>query len=298
VTDFLQALFSGVAVGSQYALVVLGFVVIFRGTGVINFAHGGFVLIGAYLTFHLSVRWAVPFALAVVMAMALGALFGVLVQRLVIKRMVGQPVFAIVMVTIGLLYVIEPVIPSIWGYWNLNLGDPWGIDTVRVGGLVLSHRNLWTIGLTALVVVAFFLFFRRTNLGLAMQATAADQEAALARGVNVPLVLAASWGIAGAVAALAGVTLAAGPGALHPGIGHFALFAFPAMILGGMDSPVGAIVGGLIIGIVQQLTAHLQPVHAEWLGTNFHLVMPYIVMIAIMLVRPWGLFGSPEVRRV
>ncbi len=297
-SDLLQFCFQGVAIGSRYALVALGFVVIYRATGVINFAQGGFVLLGAYLTYNFNVTWDLPFGVAVILAVLGGALVGALVEVLVLRRMVGQPVFAVIMITIGLLFVLEQITTSIWGFENLNLGDPWGIDNTEIGGVVMAMRDLWTIGIVAVVLALFFLYFRRSTMGVAMRATALDQEAAMAQGISVRRVFAVSWAIAGAVAALAGMSLATGSAAVRPSISLFALLAFPAMILGGFDSPGGAVVGGVVIGIVQQLTAGYAPEYAPWLGNNFHLVMPYVVMVLILMVRPYGLFGTEEVERV
>lgn len=297
-TEFLQLTFQGVALGSQYALIALGFVVIYKATGVINFAQGGFVLIGAYLGYNFNQTWDLPFYVALVLAMVAGALLGALVERLLLRRMVGEPVFAILMITIGLLFVLEQTATSIWGFDNLNLGDPWGIDVAEVGDLRLAVVDLWTIGLAAAAMALFFAFFRYTATGVAMRATALDQEAAVAQGIGAGRIFVLAWGVSGAVAALGGVTLAAGPAQLAPGISFVALAAFPAMILGGLDSPAGAVVGGIVIGVTQSLTAGYQPDHAEWLGTNFHVVMPYVVMVLILLVRPYGLFGTEEVRRV
>jgi branched-chain amino acid transport system permease protein len=293
VTEFFQYVVAGLALGSRYALVALGFVVIYKATGVINFAQGSFVALGAYFTYNAHVTWGLPFAPAVVVAMVGCALVGILVERLVLRRVVGQPVFAIIMITVGLLFVIDQVVTSIWGTDNLNLDDPWGIDTIEVGGVVISMVDAWTLGLTAVVLASFFVLFRRTGLGLAMRAAAIDPEAAMARGVSVRRVIAASWAIAAAVAALAGITLASGAAQLSPSVGFIALAAFPAMILGGLDSPLGAVLGGFIIGITQALTAGYQI-----LGERFYTVMPYAVMIAILMVRPYGLFGTKEVSRL
>lgn len=296
-TDFLQYVFAGSALGARYALVALGFVVIFRATGVINFAQGGLVAVGAYLTYQLAEESGLPFALAVVLAVLLCGLLGAVIERLVLSRTVGQPAFAVIMITIGLLFVLEQLIPTIWGYGSHNLGDPWGIQTVDLAGLSLAERDLWTIALAGAALAAFFVFFRQSRYGLAMRAVAIDQEAALAQGISVRKVVAVSWAISGMVAALAGVTLATGAAAVTPSISFIALAAFPAMILGGLDSPGGAVIGGLLIGITQTLTAGYQPDHAAWLGDNFHVVMPYVVMILILLVRPYGLFGTKEVDR-
>jgi branched-chain amino acid transport system permease protein len=302
VTNFLQLCFAGLALGALYALVALGFVVIYKSTGVINFAQGGLVILGAYLTYNAHHTWGLPFYLAVPVAMAICALVGAATERVVLRRMVGQPPFAVIMVTIGLLFILEQAVTSIWGFNQLDLGDPWGIKKVTVGGLNLAQKDLWTIVLAAAALAAFFVFFRYSRMGVAMRATAFDQEAAVAQGISARRVFAVSWAIAAAVATIAGVMLAAGGGGLHSDLDIIALLAFPAIILGGLDSPGGAIVGGIIIGITQNLTAGYQGTGANhyfgFLGGGFSSVMPYVVMIVILMVRPYGLFGTREVRRI
>jgi len=297
-TKLLELVFAGTIRGALYALVALGFVVIYKATGVINFAQGGLLLLGMYLTYNAHVTWGLPFWPAVVAAAALTACAGVLVERTVLRRMVGQPVFAVVMVTLGLLIIVQQVVPMIWGYDRLNLGDPWGLRTISLAGIDVGVKDLWTLGLTATVVAAFFAFFRFSRYGVAMRATAFDQEAAAAQGISARWVFALSWAIAGAVATLAGVMLAAGSGGVEPGKDIIALAAFPAVILGGLDSPLGAVLGGFVIGISQSLTSGYQPEHAAFLGDNFDGVLPYVVMVAILLVRPYGLLGTRDVVRV
>jgi branched-chain amino acid transport system permease protein len=297
-SEFLQLCFNGLALGARYALVALGFVIIYRATGVINFAQGALVALGAYLTYAFANGAELPFALAVLLAVLCASLFGAGLERTVLRRMVGEPVFAVIMITIGLLFIIEQAITAIWGFDNLNLADPWGVETVKAGGVAMAVRDLWTLVIAAAVLAGFFVFFRLSTLGVAMRATALDAEAALAQGISARRVFAVSWAISGGLAALAGVTLASGPAALSPTVGAIAFVAFPAMIVGGMDSPIGAVVGGLIIGLTQALTAGYQEDVAPWLGQNFGAVMPYVVMIVILLVRPYGLFGTREVRRV
>jgi branched-chain amino acid transport system permease protein len=299
VSEFLQILFAGTALGARYALVALGFVIIYKATGVINFAQGALLALGTYLTYA-CVQGGAPFWLAVIGGAVGTAIVGALIERTVLRRMVGQPVFAVIMITIGLLFIIDQAITAIWGFDALNLGDPWGVDTVDVGNVNLAVRDLWTIGIAAAVLAAFFAFFRFSDWGVAMRATAFDQEAALAQGISARTVFAMSWAIAGVLAALAGVTLASGSAGVQPAIGTVALLAFPAMIVGGLDSPLGAVLGGLIIGITQALVAGYQAdiVILRSLGDGFSSVAPYVVMILILMVRPYGLFGTPEVRRV
>ena len=297
-TDLLRTLVSGLALGCKYALVALGFVIVFKATGVINFAQASFVLVGGYMTFNAANTWDLNFYLALLVAMAAGALLGMLIEALVLRRMIGEAPFTLVMVTIGILFILDNVVTAIWGPDPQNLGDPWGLNVRTFGDVPVADKDLWTIAFTALVLGGFFLFFRYSTLGLAMRATALDQEAAMAQGISARRIYRVSWGIAGLVAALAGAALSAGSVGLTPGVGLIALVAFPAMILGGLDSPLGAVVGGIIIGLVQQLTSLYGPEYLEWFGHGFELVSPYLVMIVILLVRPYGLFGTKEVRRV
>jgi branched-chain amino acid transport system permease protein len=296
--DLLQTGFSGVALGCKYALIALGFSIIFKATGVINFAQGAFVLIGAYITYNFTQTWSLNFYLSIVLAMAAGALLGILIEALVLRRLVSEAPVTVIMVTIGILFVLDNVVTAIWGPDNRNLGDPWGVDTRELLGVTVADRDLWTMVFTGLVLVAFYLFFRYSTLGLAMRAAAVDPEAAMAQGIPARRVYRVSWAIAGMVAALAGTTLAAGSGQLSPATGALALVAFPAMILGGLDSPLGAVIGGIIIGLVQQYTALLAPEYFHWVGESFERVSPYLVMIVILLIRPFGLYGTKEVRRV
>lgn len=159
-TDFLQNCFAGLALGSTYALIALGFVVIYKSTGVINFAQGGLLALGTYLGYTFSNTVAVAFGIAVVLACLTAAVVGASIERIVLRRMVGQPPFPVIMITVGLLFVLDPLITTVWGYDHKQLENPWNIRTVEAGGLILGVRELWTIGLTAGVVVAFFLFFR------------------------------------------------------------------------------------------------------------------------------------------
>jgi branched-chain amino acid transport system permease protein len=294
-TAFLQLLFQGFALGCIYALVALGFTVVYRASKVINFAQGSLLLVGAYLISVLATGLNLPFALAVIGAIALLAAGGAAFQMLVLRRLLGQPVFVLVMITIGLSIVIDSSIPAIFGGNARILGDPWGASAVNVGGVTFSWVRIWTVLCTGLILVLFFAFDRFSRYGLAMRATAADEEAALAVGVPVRRVYALTWAIAGGVAAVGGMFLAGFPSSVNPSLGDVALRAFPAVILGGLDSPPGAVVGGITIGIVEVMASGYSP---GWMGSNFAAVAPYVVMILVLLSRPYGLFGTRPVERV
>jgi branched-chain amino acid transport system permease protein len=301
VTKFFQLVASGAALGAVYALVGLGFVVIYRATGVINFAQAGMVVLGSFLVYNATATWDLPFWLAVIVSMGLGALLGIVLERFILRRMVGRPVYAVILVTVGLLLLVEPIVTTIWRNPGTNIETPWGLNKVTIGDVNILEVDLATVILAAVVLAAFFAFFRYTKYGVAMRATAVDQEAALAQGINVRRIVALSWAIAGVVAVLAGTMLGAGAGpgtGLGIGIGIISLKALPAVVLGGLDSPLGAVVGGLLIGIAEVLTAGYQSEVLPFLPDGFAAVMPWVVMLVVLLVRPYGLFGTRDVRRV
>ena len=289
-TELAQLVVKGLALGAIYALVALGFVVVFKATGVINFAQGSLLLLGAYLTYTAAVRWDLPFPLAVVVAGGGAVTVALAVERLVIRRLQGRPPVAVVMATLGVAIVLDQVVTLVWGFGPRHIGDPWGAASVRLGGLVLSEVDVASLVVGALAVAALIAFFRRTRLGLALRAAASDAEAAAALGIRPATVSRAAWVLGAMVAAVAGVLLASGPGAAVPNLGEQALRAFPAVVLGGFVSIGGALAGGLVIGVVEVLTAGYAP--------GQELVVPYLAMLAVVLVRPDGLFGAREARRL
>lgn len=298
-TTFLQLLFNGVALGCVYALVALGFTAIHRATNVINFAQGAFLLLGSYLVSSAAVDHGLPFPLAVLLGLVAMVLVGLVFQVLVLRRVQGQPVFTVVMVTIGLNIILVAVVSALFGSNERGngVGDPWGNTSVHVGGVVLLWVKIWSIIVTAAILAGFFAFDRYSRYGLATRATAIDEEAALAAGIPVRRVNAIAWGLAGALATVAGIFLSGAPNVLDPTIGDTALLAFPAIIIGGLNSPAGAVVGGLVIGLVYEFFDGYSG-SLPWLGHNFYSVAPYVVMIVVLLVKPYGLFGRAPVERV
>ena len=294
---FLQLLVSGIALGAIYALIALGFVVIYKATATFNFAQGGFVLLGAYLTYQFALVWELDFYLAMVAAMAVMAAIAAVLERLVLRRLIGQPDFTITLVTIGILLVIQQAVPTIWDQPGISLTNPWTDQATDVGGVTVSHANFWTVVFAGVILALFVCFFRFTRLGLGMRAVAVDQEAAAAQGLDVGRVFQASWAIAGAVAVVAGVMLTARQGdALTVGVSFVALRAFPAMILGGLDSASGAVLGGVAIGVAEVMSAGY--LDYEALGAGVEVIVPYVVLILVLLWRPSGLFGTRTVVRV
>ena len=297
-TGLAQLLVEGAALGAVYALIALGFVVVFKATGVVNFAQGSLMLVGSYLASSAAVGWGLPFPLAVVVAAAGAVAAALAVERLVLGPMTGRPVLAVVTVTIGLAIVLDQLASTVWGFRPRSVGDPWGAGSLRAGGVVVSQVDAATLVITLAAVAALSVFFRRARLGLALRAAATDLEAAVASGVSPATVSRLAWGLAAVLAALAGVLLAAGTGSATPELSEQALRAFPAVVLGGFASLGGAVAGGLVIGVIEVLTAGYAPAHAPWLGPNVHLVAPYLVMLALLALRPSGLLGTAEARRL
>ncbi len=216
------------------------------------------------------------------------------VERTVLRPMIGKPVFVISIITLGVDIVIRVVVNAYIGLDVRPVGAPWGLATSRLLGIEVQQRHLIMFVTTMVLVAILFAFFRYSRMGLAMRAVAFDQEVALAQGVSVGLVFTLSWAIAGALATVAGVFVSTGAG-VDQQLWLIALKALPVIILGGLDSLGGAVIAGLAIGVVESLVATYGPDMAPWLGGEFALVTPYLVMMVVLLVRPYGLFGTREV---
>ena len=292
VVAFTQQVVSGTAIGCVYALLALGFVLIYKATEVVNFAQGDILMVGAFLAYTLIVLAGFNFWVGALLAISLTAVLGFFLERLVVRPIVGQPIFAIVMVTIGIGFVARSVASMTpgWGVDTHFIETPFYNKTVRWGAVVLSQDHVAIILLTILLCLVLFLFFRRTTLGIAMQATSQNQLAAYYMGIPVKRVFSLIWAISAGVAAFAGVLLA--PIAfVHANMGFIGIKAFPAAVLGGFGSIPGAVVGGLIIGVVEALAGFYLP-------EGFKDVAAYIVLLLVLLVRPEGLFGEATRKKV
>jgi len=311
VDRFLQMLVNGLAVGTVYALLAMGFVIIFKATQVLNFAHGALVAIGAFLVAIVAVDLDIPgrwmpgaaewltWSLAAVVGVVLGGMLGLLLERLFIRPMVGEPLFQVAILTVGLDIVLRTVVDDIAGLDGRPLADPWGISTATFGNVIIPHTQLVQFGVTAFTVAALAVFFR-SRTGVAMRATAFDQEAARAQGIKVGRIFGLSWFLVALLAGIAGIFVSIFPRAagVSSATAFVAFRAFPAIILGGLDSVVGAVVGGLIIGIAESSASVYLVEFDNILGTGFSAIIGYVIMMIVLLVRPYGLFGTEEIRRV
>ena len=294
----LPSIVRGLGIGSTYALLAVGFVVIYRATEVVNFAQPALMILGAYFTSWFVIGLGMPFPVGVIAAMIVMAGIGAVTERVAMRPLVGQPVFSAAMVTVGVFIVLTMVASRLIGPDILTVGDPWGLERVEVGGFAFFQIDLAKIIISLGAISAVGVLLKRSRIGLAMRATSLDQETALAQGVNVGRMFSLAWAMSAGLAALAGMLLGTGAGGVEATTALVALKALPVIIVGGIDSIQGSVVAGLFIGVAESLTRTYQPEYAPWLGANFDVVVPYLILIVGLMVRPYGLFGTPEVQRV
>jgi branched-chain amino acid transport system permease protein len=290
--QLLQLLISGIAQGCIYGLIALGFVLIYKATETVSFAQGDLMMVGAFGGLAAMTALGFPFWLSVPSAIVAMGLFGVLLERVVIRPILGQPSFSIVMLTIGVGYVLRgliTMIPDI-GTDTHTLPVPYAGQVFHLGALVISAEQLVVIGATALLCGLLFVLFKYSKLGIAMQASSQNQLAAYYMGIPVKRLNGLVWGLAAAVAAVAGLLLAPIT-FVHANMGFIGLKAFPAAVVGGFGSLPGAIVGGLIIGIVEALSGFYLP-------EGFKDIAPYIVVLLMLVLKPNGLFGEQLRKKV
>jgi branched-chain amino acid transport system permease protein len=300
-TQFLQALFNGVSVAGVYALLALGFVIIYKSMQVLSFAQPAMMLIGGYYIILFATDNGLNFYLSVAIAVVFAAITGVVIERLFLHPMVGKPVFAVAIMTIGIDVMLRIIAgdSSVYGSGGLKgTSDPWGLGTFNWAGLVFGHRRIAAIVVAGVTVAGLLAFLRYTRIGLAMRATAFDQEVALTQGVSVSTVFALSWALAAVLAVLAAPFVNMNAGSLGVNDFVFALRALPVVVIGGLDSIGGALVAALLVAVIEQLVSVYQTQHFNWVGVGFAQVVPYLIMFVVLLVRPYGLFGTKEVERV
>lgn len=295
--QFLQATVNGLSLAAVYALIAVGFVVIYKSTQVLSFAQPALVVTGAYFVayFGFTLGWNFWVALGLAVLIAIGV--GLTVERAALRPMIGKPVFSVAILTIGLDVAIRTVINDLIGVDFLGVGSPW-LGQWDWGGAFIRHAQVATIVITIVLVIAVMAFFQYSRLGLAMRAAAFDQEVALAQGISVAVVFAVAWGMAGGLAAVAGMLIGTGFAGVSAGTAFVALKALPAIVVGGIDSLPGALVGSLIVGMAEAYAATYQAGNFDFLGASFSQVVPWLVMFVVLLVRPYGLFGTKEVERV
>jgi len=291
---FLQALITGIMMGGIYALVALGWTLIYKCSGVLNLAMGELTLIGAYvsLTFYL---WGVPFLLALLFTVIIGFVLGVLTERLFLDKLIGEPVLTVIMVTVGLSFFFRGIVVFIFGT-STEIFEPavFPMKPIDFGGIIIGQVYLWSFLAAIVLLLVFVAFFRYTRWGLAMQATADDEMAAMSLGVSARFVYAIAWGIA-FVAAGVGGTLLGNINGLNISVGYLGLLVLPAVVLGGLNSVPGAIVGGIIIGVLQNLSGTYLD---RFFPGGVKEIAPFVFMVIILFYKPFGLWGWERIERV
>ena len=294
--QFLQLVISGVAQGCIYGLIALGFVLIYKTTETINFAQGDLMMLGGFLGLSFMVVLGMPFWAAFLATLAVMMLFGMLMERVLLRPLLGQPAFTVVMLTIGIGYLARGLVTMIpgWGTDTHSLPVPYKDEVLRLGQgkdmLILSMEHLAVIVATAVLIAVLYLFFRYTKLGIAMQATSQNQLGAFYMGIPVRRINMLVWGISASVSACAGLLLAPIT-FVHVNMGYIGLKAFPAAVIGGFGSIPGALVGGLIVGVVESLAGFYLP-------EGFRDIAAYVVVLVMLAIKPSGLFGEPTGKKV
>ncbi len=299
-TLLLWALANGVMVGSIYGLIALGWVLIYKCSGVLNLAMGELTLIGAYLcltfyTYLIKIGHPLPFVTALFLTLLASVVLGYLTERIFLDRLIGEPVLTVIMVTVGLMFVFRGLVGLIWST-DTRIFDPpvFSMDAFEIGGVIIEQVYLWSFIAAISLWVIFYLFFKYTLWGLSMQATADDEMAALSLGVSVRFVYSAAWVIAFMTAAVGGTFLGAKNG-LNISVGELSLLVLPAVVLGGLNSVPGAIVGGIVIGVLQELSGFLLD---PYFPGGVKDTAPYVFMVLFLLFKPYGLWGWVRIERV
>ena len=303
---FLQATFEGLSLGAVYSLVAIGFVLIYKATDVLSFAQPALVVVGAGLISALAVDRGVPFWIAFIIGILLTGIIGLVMERTFLRPMVGEPVFSVAILTIGIDILLRTVLNNWIGLNPRYLGDPFqsfgNFGSVNVGGVTLKYLEIAALFTGVALIILLSVFFKRSKYGVAMMATSYDQEAALAQGINVGRIFGLVWLISGVLAGFAGFFITGGFNTLTQASFLSALRVLPAVAIGGLDSIPGAVIGSLIIGLTQGYVAYyqlmLEGVIGFSLGSGFSLIAPYLIMFFILIFRPDGLFGTKEVERV
>ncbi len=289
----LQLIVSGLAVGSVYAVIGTGFVVIYKATKILNFAHGEILMVAAYFCVLLIERFHLSFLSAFFMTLGFCALLGVVIERFIMRPMIGEPIFAVVMITLGLSIILRPLTGMVFGFGNVMFPSPFPKEPIVISKIVVSHAHLWTFIISCVVMVVFFLFFKYSKIGIAMRAAADHQIVAFLMGINVKKIFSLSWAIAAITAGISGILLA-NVLVMNLNLSFVAIKVFPAIILGGLDSVIGALIGGLLIGLFETLVGGYLDLYISGIKE----ISAYILLFVILIVRPYGLFGTEEIERV
>jgi branched-chain amino acid transport system permease protein len=292
---FTQLLINGLIVGTLYGVVAMCFVLIYKSTQIVNFAQGEFLLIGAWTCWALLVHFELPFYVGFPITLAFMAVFGILLQMVVLRPLIGEPIISVIMVTIGLSMFFQSLISWIFGGYTKAYPQVFATKSINIGGLQIESAYIMSIVVSLVIMVGFYIFFKHSRMGLAMRATAFNQQIAQSLGISVKHVFAAAWAISAVVSALAGVVIGMVNG-VSSALSFFGIKVFPVVILGGLDSIIGAIVGGLTIGVLENMAEFFD---SQWLHFgNMYNIAPFYALVIILMIKPYGLFGTKNIERI
>ena len=291
----LQLVISGIAVGGVYSLMALGFVLIFKASAVVNFGPGELVLFGAYVAWATILNMKLPLYVALPLTLVVAILLGLVIERGILRPLIGEPIISVIMVTFGFASVIRGFLNMTWGSDTRPFPVLFSPEPFRLGPVPISPVHVWSFVIVLILLLSFSIFFRFSLTGMAMRATADNQQVAQSLGVSVKWIFALSWCIASVVSTIGGIILGNVRGGVDFSLADLGLKIFPVVILGGLDSVMGAIVGGILIGVLENLSGgYLDPIF----GGGVKEVAPFVVLVLILMVRPYGFFGKAEIERV
>ena len=294
---FFQLVVSGIVVGSIYALSALGFVLIYKSSRVLNIAHGQIIASGAFITYALTVWVGIPIIISFAMSLVATFFLAMSVERIFLRRLIGEPIISVIMVTIGLMSILDGLIYlTPFGTENFSFPPYLPTTPITFGGVSISWTQLVGVVITFAMIAGFSWFFKKSTIGISMRAVSDDQMASMAIGISVPRVFGLAWAMAGLSAAAAGGIIGNITGLNFDTLHAFGIVVFPVVILGGLDSIQGAVVAGIIMGLIQQFASGY--LDGNWGLNGTGEVMPYIILLIILLFKPHGLFGIHEIERV
>lgn len=294
---FMQLMVSGIVVGSIYALSALGFVLIYKSSRVLNIAHGQIIAAGAFITYALTVWFGIPIIISFLASLVLTFFLAMSVERIFLRRLIGEPIISVIMVTIGLMSILDGLIYlTPFGTENFSFPSFLPNTPITIGGVSISWTQLVGVCITFTLIGGFSWFFNKSTLGISMRAVSDDQLASMSIGISVPRVFGLAWAMAGLSAAAAGTIIGNITGLNFDTLHAFGIVVFPVVILGGLDSITGAVVAGIIMGLIQQFASGY--LDGNWGLNGTGEVMPYIILLIILLFKPHGLFGIHEIERV
>jgi branched-chain amino acid transport system permease protein len=294
ISFFFQLLLTGLVVGSIYALVALGFVLIYKSTSILNFAQGELLMFGAYVCLALTIELNIPFIFSFLLTLAFSFALGVLLEKTILRPMIGESIISVIMITIALSTVMRSLIQIAWGTETKVFPPIFSEKPIHFLGLFIAEIHLYSLSFALLCVAMFGLFFKFSSAGLAMRVTAFDQQIAHTMGINIKRIFALAWAISAVVSSIGGIILGNING-INNLLAHMGLKVFPCVILGGLDSIIGAIVGGFLIGILENLAGgYLDPI----LGGGVKDVAPFVFLVVMLMIKPYGLFGKVLIERL